>query len=87
MPVFAYTAKSADGKVMQGQSEAESPSLLRQRLAEQGMTVQNVKEAKKKPAKPAASAQTGGGTQEFLDRFQRVKLSDLVSNSRSEATS
>jgi type IV pilus assembly protein PilC len=77
MPVFAYTAKSADGKVMQGQSEAESPSLLRQRLAEQGMTVQNVKEAKKKPAKPAASAQTGGGTQEFLDRFQRVKLTDL----------
>jgi type II secretory pathway component PulF len=41
---------------MQGQSEAESPSLLRQRLAEQGMTVQNVKPAKQKPAKAATAA-------------------------------
>ena len=72
MPVFAYTAKAADGKVLSGTSEATSPVDLRQRLSQQGMTVQNVKPAKAVVAKKAANK--GGG---FMDRFARVGLADL----------
>jgi type IV pilus assembly protein PilC len=75
MPTFAYVAKGADGKRLTGTSEATTPQELRTRLAEQGMQVQNVK-----PAKAAAAAKTassGAKSGGFLDRFQRVKLTDL----------
>lgn len=73
MPTFAYTVKGTDGKTISGTSEAMSPTELRQRLSQQGMTVQNVKPAK--AAKPKASgASKGAGP---LDRFSRVKLTDL----------
>ncbi|HVK03945.1 MAG TPA: type II secretion system F family protein [Armatimonadaceae bacterium] len=74
MPTFAYTAKASDGKVLTGSSEATSPAELRQRLAEQGLTVQKVKEAKAKAAKATKSAANQGS---FLDKFARVKLTDL----------
>ena len=73
MPVFAYTAKAADGKVMSSTAEAVSPVELRQRLTSQGMTVKDVKPAKAAPAKAKAGAKGGG----FLDRFAKVKLTDL----------
>ncbi len=73
MPVFAYTAKAADGKVLSSTAEAMSPVELRQRLAQQGMTVKDVKVAKAAPAK----SKTAGKNSDFLDRFSRVKLSDL----------
>jgi type IV pilus assembly protein PilC len=74
MPVFAYTAKAADGKVLSATAEAISPMELRQRLTQQGMTVKDVKVAKAAPAKAKAGAAKGGG---FMDRFSRVKLTDL----------
>ncbi|MBC8136427.1 MAG: type II secretion system F family protein [Fibrella sp.] len=74
MPVFAYTARAADGKVLSSTAEAISPMDLRQRLTQQGMTVKDVKPAKAAPAKAKAGAAKGGG---FLDRFSRVKLTDL----------
>lgn len=73
MPVFAYTARAADGKVLSSTAEAISPMDLRQRLTQQGMTVKDVKPAKAAPAKAKAGAKGGG----FLDRFSRVKLTDL----------
>jgi Type II secretory pathway, component PulF len=73
MPTFAYTAKAADGKVLTGSSEATSPAELRQRLAEQGLTVQKVKEAKAKATATKSASNQGS----FLDRFSRVKLTDL----------
>lgn len=76
MPTFAYVATGTDGKKLTGTSEATSPQELRQRLAEQGMKVQNVKPAK---AQKAAAAKTSSGAKSggFLDRFQKVKLTDL----------
>ncbi|MES2460777.1 MAG: type II secretion system F family protein [Armatimonadota bacterium] len=74
MPMFAYVAVAPDGKKLNGQSEAGTPNELRQRLAEQGYNVQTVKAAKKvAAAKPASSSANGG----FLDRFSKVKLTDL----------
>jgi type IV pilus assembly protein PilC len=72
MPVFAYTAKAADGKVMTSTAEASSPVELRQRLTQAGMTVKDVKPAKAAPKKVSA-AKKGPG---FMDRFSRVKLTD-----------
>jgi type IV pilus assembly protein PilC len=74
MPTFAYVAQSPDGKTVTGNSDAESPTILRQRLAEQGLTVKTVK-----PAKAAAKKAVAAGPQKpgFLDRFQGVKLTDL----------
>jgi type IV pilus assembly protein PilC len=72
--MFAYVAVAPDGKKLNGQSEAGTPNELRQRLAEQGYNVQTVKAAKKAAAaKPKASSANGG----FLDRFSKVKLTDL----------
>jgi len=73
MPVFAYSAKAADGKVMTGTTEASSPVELRQRLTSQGMTVQNVKPAKAVPVKAVVRPGQKSG---FLDRFARVSLAD-----------
>jgi type IV pilus assembly protein PilC len=73
MPTFAYVAKAPDGKTLSGSSEATTPAELRQRLAEQGYAVQTVKPAKVKAAKAASS----GNEPTFMDRFQRVKLTDL----------
>ena len=75
MPTFAYTAKAADGKKMTGTVEAENPNVLRQRLSQQGMTVQNVKPAK--AAKAKAPTVGPGSKVGFLDKFQRVSLGDL----------
>ena len=72
MPTFAYTVKSPDGQVRTGTSEAESQDMLRRRLTEQGFAVQNVKQAK--AAKVARAANAPG----FMDRFSRVKLTDLA---------
>lgn len=70
MPTFAYTVKGADGQTRTGQSEAESQDMLRRRLSEQGFAVQSVKPAKKSAAR-AANEPT------FLDRFSKVKLTEL----------
>jgi type IV pilus assembly protein PilC len=72
--MFAYVAVAPDGKKLNGQSEAGTPNELRQRLAEQGYNVQTVKAAKKAAAAKTKSASSGGG---FLDRFSKVKLTDL----------
>jgi type IV pilus assembly protein PilC len=75
MPTFAYVAKTPDGKSLSGTSDAESPSMLRQRLADQGLTVQSIKEQKKKAVK---AAQVGPGAKmPWFDRIQKVKLTDL----------
>jgi type IV pilus assembly protein PilC len=74
MPTFAYVARTPDGKTLSGTSDAESPGMLRQRLAEQGLTVQSVKESKKKQAKPMAGP---GASMPWFDRIQKVKLTDL----------
>ena len=78
MPTFAYVAKGPDGKALKGTSEAESPLALRQRLSEQGMTVQNVKPAKA-AAKKASTALAGPNAKpmNFLEKIQRVPLADL----------
>ena len=78
MPTFAYVAKGPDGKALKGTSEAESPLALRQRLSEQGMTVQNVKPAKA-VAKKASTALAGPNAKpmNFLEKIQRVPLADL----------
>ena len=55
MPAFTYTAKAPDGKTLTGNSEATTPAELRQRLTEQGYTVQKVAPAKAK-ASPKARA-------------------------------
>lgn len=73
MPAFMYTAKAPDGKTLTGTSEAASPVELRQRLADQGYTVQKVAPAKVK----SKAAARPGNQPTFLDRFQRVKLTDL----------
>jgi len=76
MATFQYTATAPGGKKLTGSSEAGSPSELRQRLAEQGYTVQNVKPAKAAKEKAAKSARSADNPN-FLDRFSRVKLTDL----------
>jgi type IV pilus assembly protein PilC len=72
MPTFAYTATGANGKKLSGTSEATTPQELRQRLAEQGVKVQNVK-----PAKSKAKSSSNSGKLNFFDRFQGVGLTDL----------
>lgn len=73
MPTFAYTAKAPDGKTLTGTSEATSPVELRQRLSEAGYTVQKVQPAKVK----SKAASRPGNEVTFLDRFQKVKLTEL----------
>lgn len=46
MPNFAYTVRDASGNQIPGTVEAESESLLRRRLTEQGFTVIDIKETK-----------------------------------------
>jgi type IV pilus assembly protein PilC len=65
MPTFAYTVRDGSGAVIPGTVEAESESLLRRRLSEQGFAVVEIKETKSAKKKNA-----GGG-------FGRVKLNDL----------
>lgn len=66
MPTFAYTVRDASGSVIPGTVEAESESLLRRRLSEQGFSVVDIKETK------GAKKQSPGGG------FGRVKLNDLA---------
>lgn len=72
MPAFTYTAKAPDGKTLTGNSEATNPAELRQRLTEQGYTVQKVA-----PAKAKAKTKKPSNQPTFLDKFQKVKLTDL----------
>ncbi|MDX1933326.1 MAG: type II secretion system F family protein [Capsulimonadales bacterium] len=75
MPTFAFTAKTTDGKTISNTLDADSPATARQRLSEQGMTVTKIQ-----PAKAKAAAKPVGGPNskpDFLDRFQKVKLTDL----------
>ena len=75
MPTFAFTAKTADGKTVSNTLEADSPLTVRQRLSDQGMTATKIQPAK---AKKATAVTTGPNMKaDPLDRFQRVKLSDL----------
>lgn len=71
MPAFTYTAKAPDGKTLTGNSEANTPAELRQRLTEQGYSVQKVAPAKAKAKTKSLNQPT------FMDRFQKVKLTDL----------
>jgi type IV pilus assembly protein PilC len=73
MPTFAYVAVAQDGKKLSGTSEAETPGVLRERLVEQGYKVQSVKAAKAQ-AQSRTRAQSQAA---FLDKFSRVKLTDL----------
>jgi type IV pilus assembly protein PilC len=73
MPTFAYTVTGTDGQTRTGTSEAESPDMLRRRLIEQGFSVKTVKQQKAKAAVKKAANQPG-----FMDRFSRVKLTDLA---------
>lgn len=66
MPTYAYTVRDGSGTVIPGTVEAESESLLRRRLTEQGFAVVDITETKGAKRKSA-----GGG-------FGRVKLSDLA---------
>ena len=74
MPTFAYTATAANGKRLSGTSDATTPQELRQRLAEQGVKVQNIKPAK---TKAKATNKAGSKAENFFDRFQGVGLTDL----------
>jgi len=65
MPTYAYTVRDPNGAVIPGTVEAESESLLRRRLTEQGFAVMDIKETK-----GARRKSPGGG-------FGRVKLADL----------
>jgi len=73
MPTFAYVAVAPDGKKLTSQATADSPSMLRQQLQQQGYKVQSVKAAKAQAAVKKKAANQGG----FLDKFARVKLTDL----------
>ena len=66
MPTYAYTVRDANGAVIPGTVEAESESLLRRRLTEQGFAVMDIKETK------------GGRRKNPAAGFGRVKLSDLA---------
>ncbi|MFM2413147.1 MAG: hypothetical protein RJB05_323 [Armatimonadota bacterium] len=73
MPAFTFTATASDGKSVTNTSEAVSISELRQRLSQQGYTVKEIKPAKEKGLKVNASVQMPA----FLERFQKVKLTEL----------
>ena len=76
MPAFSFTVQTADGKTVTGTQEAENAGVMRQRLAEQGMTVKKVAPAKAaKVARPTSGP--GAAPPNFLDRLQRVGLADL----------
>ena len=66
MPTYAYTVRDTSGAMIPGTVEAESESLLRRRLTEQGFTVLDVKETR-----GGRRRAPGGG-------FGRVKLNDLA---------
>ena len=73
MPAFTFTATASDGKSVTNTSEAVSISELRQRLSQQGYTVKEIKPAKEKGLKASASVPMPA----FLERFQKVKLTEL----------
>jgi type IV pilus assembly protein PilC len=73
MPAFTFTATASDGKSVTNTSEAVSISELRQRLSQQGYTVKEIKPAKEKGLKADMSVPMPA----FLERFQKVKLTEL----------
>lgn len=73
MPNFAYVARGADGKTVQGSAEALHAAALRERLTQQGLTITSIKEKKKKADMNSAI----DINIPMLDRFQRVKRTDL----------
>jgi type IV pilus assembly protein PilC len=73
MPAFTFTATASDGKSVTNTSEAVSISELRQRLSQQGYTVKEIKPAKQKGLKADMAVPMPA----FLERFQKVKLTEL----------
>jgi len=73
MPAFTFTATASDGKSVTNTSEAVSISELRQRLSQQGYTVKEIKPAKQKGLKADMSVPMPA----FMERFQKVKLTEL----------
>jgi type IV pilus assembly protein PilC len=73
MPAFTFTATASDGKSVTNTSEAVSVSELRQRLSQQGYTVKEIKPAKEKGLKTNMAVPMPA----FLERFQKVKLTEL----------
>ncbi len=73
MPAFTFTATASDGKTVTNTSEAVSISELRQRLTQQGYTVKEIKQAKQKGLKADVAVPMPA----FLERFQKVKLTEL----------
>lgn len=73
MPAFTFTATASDGKTVTNTSDAVSVSELRQRLSQQGYTVKEIKPAKQKGLKADMSVPMPA----FLERFQKVKLTEL----------
>lgn len=73
MPAFTFTATASDGKTVTNTSDAVSISELRQRLSQQGYTVKEIKPAKQKGLKADMSVPMPA----FMERFQKVKLTEL----------
>lgn len=73
MPAFTFTATASDGKSVTNTSDAVSISELRQRLSQQGYTVKEIKPAKQKGLKTDMAVPMPA----FLERFQKVKLTEL----------
>jgi len=73
MPAFTFTATASDGKTVTNTSDAVSIGELRQRLSQQGYTVKEIKSAKQKGLKADMSVPMPA----FMERFQKVKLTEL----------
>ena len=73
MPAFTFTATASDGKTVTNTSDAVSIGELRQRLSQQGYTVKEIKPAKQKGLKADMSVPMPA----FMERFQKVKLTEL----------
>ncbi|GAB4461205.1 MAG: type II secretion system F family protein [Armatimonadaceae bacterium] len=78
MATFAYVAKGSDGKTQTGTFDADSPTTVRQRLSEQGLSVTSVKPAKKKSGGGSSALNAEITLPPFMERFQRVKRADLA---------
>lgn len=74
--LYEYTARSADGKVITGTSEAESEAVLVRRLREKGYSVQKVQRPRKRTeAEERAAAE---GVREAIRRIVAVILEQAV---------
>jgi len=76
MPYYQYVARTALGKIVSGGSEAVSQSMIVKMLREKGLTPTSIRQGSAAAAVPRSQRQRRG----------RIKLEDLVINSRQFAT-